>query len=157
MRKTTVAVLIGAGAGLAIAWLLRSRFGVMLDEPAEIVVEPGEGGLPRVTFVTPTVTVKKHKHVRWTVINRSTHDVGIALADWQDLSHRPAPPAVDPDPDDPEHPPQNGLSRSVPAGKRRPIRGRARAPQGGAFEEPVKYSVYLGADLAVDPIVKLIL
>ena len=157
MRKTTAAVFIGAGAGLALAWLFRGRFGAMLDAPAEIVVEPGEGGRPRVSSVTQSVTVKKHKHVRWTVINRSTHDVGIALADWQDLSHRPAPPAVDPDPDDHEHPPQNGLSRSVPAGRRRPIRGRARAPQGGALEEQVKYSVYLGADLAVDPIVKLIL
>ena len=157
MRKTTAAALIGAGAGVALAWLFRDRLRGAFDQAAEIVVEPGEGGQPRVSFVTPSVTVKKHKHVRWTVINRSTHDVGIALADWQDLSHRPAPPAVDPDPDDPEHPPQNGLSRSVPAGKRRPIRGRARAPQGGAFEEPVKYSVYLGADLAVDPIVKLIL
>ena len=157
MRKTTAAVLIGAGAGLALAWLFRGRFGPMLDAAAEIVVEPGEGGRPRVSFVTPSVTVKNQRNVRWMVINRSSHDVGIALADWQDLSHRPAPPAVDPDPDDPEHPPQNGLSRSVPAGKRRPIRGRARAPQGGAFEEQVKYSVYLGADLAVDPIVKLIL
>jgi hypothetical protein len=157
MRKTTAAVLIGAGVGLVLAWLFRGRFGAMLEAPAEIVVEPGEGGRPRVSFVTPSVTVKKHKHVRWTVINRSTHDVGIALADWQDLGHRPAPPAVDADPDDHEHPPQNGLSRSVPAGRRRPIRGRARAPQGGASEEPVKYSVYLGPDLAVDPIVKLIL
>jgi hypothetical protein len=157
MRKTTAAVLIGTGAGLVLAWLFRGRFGAMLDAPAEIVVEPGEGGRPRVSFVTPSVTVKKQRHVRWMVINRSTHDAGIALADWQDLSHLPAPPAVDPDPDDHEHPPQNGLSRSVPAGKRRPIRGRARAPQGGALEEQVKYSVYLGADLAVDPIVKLIL
>jgi hypothetical protein len=157
MRKTTAAVLIGAGAGLVLAWLFRGRFGPMLDAAAEIVVEPGEGGRPRVSFVTPSVTVKNQRNVRWMVINRSSHDVGIALADWQDLSHRPAPPAVDPDPDDHEHPPQNGLSRSVPAGKRRPIRGRARAPQGGAFEEQVKYSVYLGADLAVDPIVKLIL
>jgi hypothetical protein len=156
MRKTTAAVLIGAGAGLVLAWLLRSRFGAMFDASAEIVVED-DGGQARVTFVTPYVTVKTNKHVRWMVINRSTHEVGIALAGWQDLNHRPAPPAVDPDPDDPEHPPQNGLSRPVPAGKRRPIRGRARAPQGGSFEEQVKYSVYLGSDLAVDPIVKLIL
>jgi hypothetical protein len=153
MRKTTVAVLIGAGAGLALAWLFRSRFGALFDEPAEIVVEPG----PRVSFVTDSVTVKKHKHVRWMVDNRSGQEVGIALADWQDLSHRPAAPAVDADPDDHEHPPQNGLSRSVPDGRRRPIRGRARAPQGGASEEKVKYSVYLGTDVAVDPIVKLIL
>lgn len=156
MKKTTAAVLIGAGAGLAIAWLLRSRFGAMFDAPAEIIVED-DGNQPRVTFVTDSVTVKKNKHVRWTVINRSRHDAGIALAGWQDLSHRPAPAAVDADPDDHEHPPQNGLSRQVPARQRRPIRGRARAPQGGALEEQVKYSVYLGPDLAVDPIVKLIL
>ena len=157
MKKTTVGLFIGASAGLVLAWLFRDRLRGMFDEAADIIVEPGEGGRPRVSFVTPSVTVKKHKHVRWTVINRSTQEVGIALADWQDLGHRPAPPAVDPDPDDHEHPPQNGLSRSVPAGKQRPIRGLARAPQGGAFEEQVKYSVYLGADLAVDPIVKLIL
>jgi hypothetical protein len=156
MRKTTAAMLIGAGAGLVLAWLLRSRFGAMFNVPAEIIVED-DGDQPRVTFVTDRVTVKKDKHVRWMVINRSRHDVGIALAGWQDLSHRPAPAAVDADPDDHEHPPQNGLSRPVPARQRRPIRGRARAPQGGALEEQVKYSVYLGADLAVDPIVKLIL
>ena len=52
MRKTTAALLIGAGTGLALAWLFRNRFGAMLDAPAEIVVEPGEGGRPQVTFWT---------------------------------------------------------------------------------------------------------
>ena len=149
-------MLIGAGAGAVLAWLLRARLRGMFDAPAQIIVED-DGAQPRVTSVTRSVTVETNKHVRWMVINRSSHDVGIALAGWQDLSHRPAPPAVDADPDDHEHPPQNGLSRQVPARQRRPIRGRARAPQGGALEEQVKYSVYLGPDLAVDPIVKLIL
>jgi hypothetical protein len=101
------------------------------------------------------VTVKKNKHVRWQVTNRSIADVLIALADWQDANHEAVPPAVDADPDDHEHPPQHGLSRRVPANKKRPIRGRARAPRDGNAEE-VKYAVYLDSELAVDPIVKLI-
>ena len=159
MRKTTAAVLIGAGAGLVLAWLFRGRMGRlggMLDEPAEIVVETGEGGRPRVTYVTPEVIVKKNKHVRWQLVNHSNADVLLALKDWQDANREPAPPAVAADPDDHEHPPQNGLSRVVPATKRRPLRGKARGPRLSEVEK-VKYAVYLDNQLAVDPIVKLIL
>lgn len=154
MRKTA-GLLIGAGAGLVLGWLLRDRFTRILDTPAEIVVDTGKDGRPRVTFVTAEVTVKKNKHLRWQVTNRSTTDVLIALADWQDGKKEPVPPAVDADPDDHEHPPQRGLSRQVPANKKRPIRGRARAPREGNVEK-VKYAVYLDHELAVDPIVKLI-
>jgi hypothetical protein len=95
------------------------------------------------------------------VHNHSQQGVVISLRDWQDNSnHEPVPPAVDADPDDKEQPPQDGLSREVPAGKKRPIRGRARKPQKNgeeADEEDVKYAVYLGEELAVDPIVKLVL
>ncbi len=156
MRKTTAAVLIGAGAGLALAWLFRGRLGRMADERAEIVVETGEGGRPRVTFVTPEVTVEQNRHVRWQLVNYSNADVLLALSDWQDANHQPVPPAVAADPDDHEHPPQNGLSREVPATKKRPLRGKARGPRQGDVEK-VKYAVYLDNQLAVDPIVKLIL
>ena len=156
MRKTTAAVWIGAGVGLVLGWLFRGRLRGMFDEPAEIIVDTGEGGRPRVAYVTPEVTVKKNKHVRWTVTNQSTSDVLIALADWEDAGHQPVPPAVDADPDDHEHPPQQGLTRKVPANKKRPIRGKARGPRQGEVEK-VKYAVHLNGQLAVDPIVKLIL
>jgi hypothetical protein len=156
MARKTAGLLIGIGAGLALAWAFRDRLRGLSDRIADIIVENGSGGAPRVTFVTPEVTVKRHKHVRWFVTNRSSQSVDISLRDWQDSTHRPVAPAVDADPDDREHPPQNGLSRPVPSGRRLPIRGRARGPQHG-FEERVKYAVYLGETVAVDPIVKLVL
>jgi hypothetical protein len=159
MRKTTAAVLIGTGAGFALAWLFRGRLRGMFDEPAEIVVDNGIAG-PFVSYVTPEVVVKKNKHVRWQVTNNSTAEVLVALEDWQDPNHQPAPPAVSADPDDHEHPPQRGLSRQVPGRNRhpgrRPLRGKARAPRDGDVED-VKYAVHLNGRLAVDPIVKLIL
>jgi hypothetical protein len=155
MKKTTAAVLIGTGAGCALAWLLRGRLRGMFDEPAEIVVDSGIAG-PFISHVTQEVTVKKNKHVRWQVTNNSTAEVLVALADWEDPDHHDAPPAVVADPDDPDHPPQQGLTRRVPADKKRPIRGRARAPRQGDVEK-VKYAVHLNGKVAVDPIVKLIL
>ena len=160
MKKRTAAALIGAGAGLALAWLFRGRFAALFDQAAEIVVEPGDGGRPRVTYVTPEVIVKKNKHVRWQVINNTDAEVLVALAGWEDPNHQEAPPAVSADPDDHEHPPQHGLTRQVPGRNqhpgRRPIRGKARGPRQGDFEV-VKYAVHLNGHLAVDPIVKLIL
>ena len=162
MRKTTAGLLIGAGAGLILGWLFRNRFRAMFDAPAEIVVDSGIAG-PFVSFVTPEVTVEKSKHVRWQIINNTTAEVLIELKGWEDLNHQPAPPAVSADPDDHEHPPQHGLSRKVPGRNhggnpgRRPLRGKAREPRGGAIEEKVKYAVHLNGPLAVDPIVKLIL
>jgi hypothetical protein len=157
MKKKTAAALIGAGAGLALAWLFRGRFAALFDQAAEIVVEPGDGGRPRVTYVTPEVIVKKNKHVRWQLMNHSNVDVLLELKDWQDANnHESAPPAVTADPDDHEQPPQDGLSRVVPATKKRPLRGKARGPRQSEAER-VKYAVYLDSQLAVDPIVKLIL
>ena len=156
MRKTTAGLLIGAGAGLILGWLFRNRFRAMFDAPAEIVVDSGVTG-PFVSHVTEEVTVEKSKHVRWQITNNTGADVLIELKDWS------APPAVSPDPDDHEQPPQRGLSRKVPGRNhgghpgRRPLRGKARGPQGGAKEEKVKYAVHLNDSLAVDPIVKLIL
>jgi hypothetical protein len=162
MDKKSAWLLVGAGTGLTLAWLFRSRiaglFGVSakIDESAEIIVETGHDGRPHVVYVTPEVIVKKNKHVRWQVGNGSNVDVVVALADWQDESHRPVRPAVDADPDDHEHPPQQDLSRKVPAQKSRPIRGRARGPSAGHVEK-VKYAVHLDGNLEVDPIVKLTL
>ena len=158
MSKKTTGMLIGAGAGLALVWLLRDKVAALFgDVRADIIVKTGKDGEPHVVYVTDEITVKRNKHAKWWVDNRSNADVVIALADWEDANHQPVPAAVDPDPDDHDHPPQNGLTREVPRDKRRPIRGRARAPQGGASAEKVKYAVYLGTNLEVDPIVKLTL
>jgi hypothetical protein len=160
MNKKRAGLLIGAGAGLGLLWLVRDKIAGLFDKRATIDVED-VSGVPRVTFVTEEVTVKENKHVRWMVENRSQQSVTISLADWQDLKHQPVSPAVQADPDDDKKPPQKDLSREVPSGKKRPIRGRARAPKHNANEEPdeesVKYSVYLGKDVAVDPVVKLVL
>ena len=159
MRKTTAGLLIGAGAGMIFGWLFRDRFRAMFDQPAEIVVDSGVAG-PFVSHVTKEVIVKTNKHVRWQITNNTNAEVLIELKGWEDLNHQPAQPAVSADPDDHEHPPQHGLSRRVPARNhnpgRRPLRGKAREPQGGDAEE-VKYAVHLNGSLAVDPIVKLIL
>ena len=158
MKKKGVGLLLGVGAGLGVVWFFRDAITAMFDKRVDIEVEDVKGA-PRIVDVTPeTVTVKHNRHVRWTVHNHSQQDVVVSLRDWQDDSnHEPVPPAVDPDPDDKEKPPQDGLSREVPGGKKRPIRGRARKPREEADEEDVKYAVYLGDELAVDPIVKLVL
>jgi len=161
MKKKGVGLLLGVGAGLGVVWFFRDAIAAMFDKRVDIEVEDVKGA-PRIVDVTPeTVTVKHNGHVRWTVHNHSQQDVVVSLRDWQDdLNREPVPPAVDADPDDKEQPPQDGLSREVPAGKKRPIRGRARKPQKDgeeADEEDVKYAVYLGEELAVDPIVKLVL
>jgi hypothetical protein len=155
MSKKTTGMLIGAGAGLALVWLFRDRLTALFDVRALIIVKTGDDNRPHVDFVTDEVTVRRNRNVRWSVDNRSDADVVIALADWENENHEPVAPAVDPDPDDHDHPPQKGLTREVPAGKRLPIRGRARAPHGPSRDEKVKYAVYLGKDLEIDPIVKL--
>jgi hypothetical protein len=156
MTKKTAGLLIGIGTGIGLAWIVINRLRGAGDQTADIVVEPGSGGGPPGIDVTPEVTVKQNRHVRWLVDNRTQQDVVVALADWQDLSHRPVEAAVTAAADDNEQPPQDNLSRRVPAGKRRQIRGRARGPR-MALVEAVKYSVYLDSALAVDPIVKLVL
>jgi hypothetical protein len=155
MTKKTAAILIGAGAGFGLAWLFRKFLLAAMDAEARIEVEDGKDGAPRVSYVTAEVLVRRNGHVRWFVNNHSASDVKISLADWQDLNHHPVSPAVEPEADDSEQPEQVDLSRYIPAGKHRQIRGRARGPH-AALIEPVKYSVYLGSDLAVDPIVKLV-
>ena len=102
------------------------------DQTADIVVEPGNGGTPPIVHVTPEVTVKKDKHVRWLVDNRTQEDVVVSLADWQDLSHRPVESAVAAAPNDNQQPPQDNLSRRVPAGRHRQIRGPRSRPPGRA-------------------------
>ena len=160
MSKKTTGILIGAGAGLGLVRLFRDKIAALFEVRADIIVKTGKDDKPHVVFVTDAITVKRNRHAKWWVDNRSNADVVVALADWadwEDPNHPRVPAAVDADPDDHDHPPQKELTREVPHGKRRPIRGRARAPQGGASEEKVKYAVYLGTNLEVDPIVKLTL
>ena len=156
MNKRSVGLLLGAAAGLSLAWLFRDRIAGLFDRSADIFVETGGDGRPHVVFVTDEVAVKKNNHVRWQVTNDATVDVIVELTGWQDSGGNPVSPAVDADPDDNDHPPQQGLSRKVPAGKKRPIRGKARGPSTGTVER-VKYAVHLDGNLEVDPIVKLTL
>ena len=157
MDKKSVGFFLGAAAGFSLAWLFRARLAALVA-PAQprILIERGKDGRPKVTVTPEVIVVRKNNHVRWQAINDLDVDVEIALADWQDQNHHPVRPAVDADPADHEHPPQTGLTREVPAGKKRPIRGRARGPDGGN-EEFVKYSVLVDGSLGVDPIVKLVL
>ena len=120
MDKKSVGLLLGAATGFTLGWLFRHRIAGLFDQRAEIIVGPNGSTEPHVVFVTPEVTVKRNKDVRWLAINNSKVDVVVALADWQDLNHQPVRPAVDPDPDDHEHPPQKGLTREVPAGNTAP-------------------------------------
>jgi hypothetical protein len=163
MRKESLTgLLIGAGTALGIAWLFGPKLAALLrggnagDKERTIVLKTrasGEPGINEIDSDLETVVVRKNKHLTWWVINESDAAVLVSLENWKDGSGGSIP-AVDPDPDDHDQPPQSGLSREVPKNKKRPIRGKARGPLSGNSEE-VHYDVYLDTKPAADPIVKL--
>jgi hypothetical protein len=156
MNKKTAGFLIGVGAGLGAIWALRDHLTALLDASATIELKSRPGGAG-VNTATEVVKVKQNHRLTWTVINNSTVDVLVSIQNWTDGQGQQRPPAVNPDVDgnDPEEPHQEGLTRRVPAGKRRKIRGKGRAPQGTV--EEVHYAIFLDGQAALDPIVRLVL
>lgn len=157
MKKSTAGLLIGAGAGFGLLWFFRDHFTVLADASATIELKSRPGGSAGVNSVTEVVKVKQNHRLTWTVVNNSPVDVLVSIQNWNDGGGRERPAAVDPDadPNDPDEPRQENLTRRVPAGKRRKIRGKARAPQGKV--EDVFYVIYLNGQPALDPIVRLVL
>jgi hypothetical protein len=157
--KKTVGLLVGIGAGLGLAWALRHKFaGVLGGKDLEIVLKtvvPGEKAGVRIQ--PADVMVFKDTDITWHVTNDSDKDVVVSLANWNDGEGHGRRPAVDADvdPHDHEHPPQHDLSRLVPAGKKRKIRGKSR--KADAVIETVYYDVNLDGTKGVDPIVRLVL
>lgn len=156
MKKKTAGLLIGA-AGLGLAWAFREKLLGLFEANATIVLKTRPDGSAGIGNLTDYVKVRNNRHVTWTVINNATVDAVVSLQNWNDGSGNPKPPATngDPDENDRDEPFQEGLSRKVPAGKRRKIRGRARAPIGKV--EDVHYDVFLDGQLGADPIVRLVL
>ena len=157
MKKKTAGLLIGAGAGLGLMWTFRDRLLGLFEASATIVLKSRPDGSAGIGNLTDYVKVRRDRHLTWTVINNSTVDGVVSLQNWNDGSGHPTEPATTADPDehDHEHPPQEGLSRRVPAGKRRKIRGKARSPLGKS--EDVHYDVFLDGHPGADPIVRLVL
>jgi len=156
MKKKTAGLLIGA-AGLGLVWAFRDRLLALFEANATIVLKTRPDGSAGIGNLTDYVKVRNNRQVTWTVINNATVDAVVSLQNWNDGSGNPKEPATNADPDDSDRdePAQDGLSRKVPAGKRRKIRGRARAPIGKV--EDVHYDVFLDGQLGADPIVRLVL
>ena len=162
-----VAVLIGAGAGVGLGWLLRPFLlhlfggggGGGGNRDTDILLADNSKGNPCIKKQPDDVEIKQNKHLTWEVKNNSSSDVVISMRNWRDAQNQPVTPATDPDPDpnDHERPPQRGLSREVPSGHKRKIRGKSRAPRGNEEEERVYYDVFVGEEKGTDPIVKLVL
>jgi hypothetical protein len=147
-------LLIGAGVGAAVAWYLRrqDRAPVILN----IVVEPNEKGVCRVSGKPAFTELHFNQKIFWKVINNCTTDVRVALERWRDQDQNGtsvAPAAIS---EDDANDPQAGLWRKVKAGHMASIKGRGRFPL-NILGEVVHYDVYLNDELGADPIVKLIL
>ena len=149
------------GAGLGLAWIFRDELFALFSSTADIELKPLGKDKAGINDQTQYVEVKKNHHLTWTIDNQSCIDVKVTIQDWTDGKRNEKTPAVDPDPDsdDKDEPPQEekGLTRLVPAGKKRKIRGLARPPADGRDHEYVYYVTYLNGEPGEDPIVKLIL
>ena len=159
MNKKAVGFLVGIGAALGLAWALRhNTTGLLGGKDLEVVLKTVVPGQKAGVRTQPAeVTVLKDTHITWHVMNDSDKDVLVSLANWNDGRGHERRPAVDADvdPHDHEQPPQHDLSRLVPAGKKRKIRGKSRRADG--LIEVVHYDVNLDGTKGVDPIVRLVL
>lgn len=147
------------GAGLSLAWIFREELFGLLPAGADIELKPLGKDRAGICDQTQYVKVRSHRHLTWTIDNRSDIDVKVTIKDWTDGKGKQKQPAVNPDrdPEDEDEPLQekDSLERLVPAGKKRKIRGRARPPADDLDHEYVYYVTYLNDEPGEDPIVKL--
>ena len=155
MTNKTTGLLFGAGIGLGIGWLIAR--GGKSDAERIMILKKRPNGQPGLELAPDDVEVRAGKRLTWWVVNLTDLDVEVSFTNWRDEDNQPKAPAVNADPDNDGDDPQNGLSRMVRKGKVKKIRSKARSPEAIVFPEEVYYDVYLDGDLAVDPIVKLIL
>ena len=152
-RDLTGGLLIGAGIGFGIAWLVRSLGNG--DQERIIILKTRADGTPGIAKQPEYVEIRKGKKLTWWVANQTQASVDVSIQNWRDAQGNPKTPAVNPDLDanDVDQPAQNQLSRRVPAGAVRKIQSKARPPA-FLFEE-VHYDVFLNGNFGLDPIVKL--
>jgi hypothetical protein len=156
MKKQTLPAVLGAGFGFAIGWLI-ARAGDS-DHERVMILKKRSDGKPGLEAPPEYVEIRKGKKLTWWIVNQTGMDVLVSLKKWRDLNDNYKDPAVIPQPDQTDsEDPQEGLSRLVRDGKVRKIRSRARAPENILLPEILKYDVYLNDELALDPIVKLVL
>jgi hypothetical protein len=152
--------IVGLFAGLGFAWFFRDELSRIFSADAKITLKAIGKDDAGISDQTHLVKVKHNKHLTWTVQNDSLIAVTVSIQDWSNGAGSGRPSAVHPEPDEDDHddPPQlpNDLRRTVPAGKTRKIRGRARPPANNAKEEYVYYVTYLNDKPGKDPIVKLV-
>ena len=159
MNKKNTGLLIGAGAGLGLVWLIRRGlldrlpFDVFPPLDREIVLTEDSPGHCRVTVKPKEAWLVTAQKLTWHVTNNCTADHTVSLRNWDD-GHGDYFPAVDPV-EDPNDPGQDGLSRHIKAGKKGKIRSKAKMPD--RPWQTFTYDVFVDGEAAADPIVKLVL
>lgn len=144
MDKRIGGLLVGAGAGIALAWHFLRRDQDEVD--LQIGLEPADGGGCRVATKPAFAELHWMQKVNWHITNNCDQDVRVALEGWRHNNGTPTSPAAHSD--DPQQP---GLWRNVKKHDTAIIKAKARF---GFFEECC-YDVYLDDRLGADPIVKL--
>jgi hypothetical protein len=144
MDKRTGGLLVGAAAGIALAWHFLRRDQAEVD--LQIGLEPADGGGCRVATKPEFAELHWMQKVNWHITNNCNQDVRVALESWRDRDGRPRPPAANSD--DPNQP---GLWKKVKKNDTATIKAKARL----GFFEDCYYDVYLDDQLGADPIVKL--
>jgi len=156
MNKKSAGLLFGAAVGAGFVWLVRQGVLELFERKRQIRVDK-KGNTWRVYEKPIGVWLFSNEKVTWEVTNdNQSEDVKVSLANWrEERGGDDAAVDSDPDPDDPDDPPQEGLSRVVPAGHKRKIRAKAKL---AAYPfQTFEYDVYLNDQPAADPIVKLVL
>jgi hypothetical protein len=146
MKNKTAGLLVGVGAGLGLAWLVRprDRATVVVD----VTLKTAAGGR---CGVMPVADVELHydQKIEWRITNNCAVDVRLALERWRDNAGNPRCAPVNPDDAQEPH-----LWRKVKAGRSGTIKGRGRLDW---FGSDYHYDIYIDDKLAVDPIVRLVL
>jgi hypothetical protein len=158
MNKKGVGLLFGAAVGAALVWLIRQREIDLFGRKRQIRLDE-KGTTCSVVGKPEEVWLVSNQRLTWEVTNDCDRDIRVSLENWreQKVNKAEGEPAVDPDPDPDDHdePPQHGLSRVVPAHKKRKIRSKAKL---AAYPlQTFEYDVYLDGVIGADPIVRLVL
>jgi len=166
MKNGTAKSLLSGGVGLGLGFLLARLAGIgnenKIDRNDPVIVLTRVGGELQIEVNPSIVTRAANEALTWRVVNFSGAKVRVSLEQWSDEQGESVDAAVDADPDsnDKQQPPQDQLSRKVPSGKTRKIRGKARKPreiEGQTLdEELVAYVVRVDNITGPDPIVRLV-
>lgn len=144
MNKKNAGLVIGAGVGAVLAWLLRRQE----RAPVELSIELGPKGTNRcaVTREPDRADLHLDQLIIWHITNNCEDSVRVSLEGWRHGNGNPTSPAANPHG-------MPGLRRKIDGrGGTGDITGKGRF---GLFEECL-YDVYLDDERGADPIVKLV-